>query len=72
MYKFNTCFYNYRYDNLADLFAVINTLQALEKAYIKDAVTPKELVFILVSDITYSDNVYTKFNALLLSLSRKK
>ncbi|CAB4016699.1 Hypothetical predicted protein, partial [Paramuricea clavata] len=31
-----------KYDNLADLFAVINTLQALEKAYIKDAVTPKE------------------------------
>ena len=33
-----------RYDNMADLFAVINTLQALEKAYIKDAVTPKEYV----------------------------
>ncbi|XP_028397656.1 vacuolar protein sorting-associated protein 28 homolog [Dendronephthya gigantea] len=31
-----------KYDNLADFFAVINTLQALEKAYIKDAVTPKE------------------------------
>lgn len=31
-----------RYDNMADLFAVINTLQCLEKAYIKDAVTPKE------------------------------
>ncbi|XP_046852337.1 vacuolar protein sorting-associated protein 28 homolog [Xenia sp. Carnegie-2017] len=31
-----------KYDNLADLFAVINTLQALEKAYIKDALTPKE------------------------------
>lgn len=31
-----------RYDNLADLYALINTLQCLEKAYIKDAVTPKE------------------------------
>ncbi|XP_064625108.1 vacuolar protein sorting-associated protein 28 homolog [Lineus longissimus] len=31
-----------KYDNMADLFAVINTLQCLEKAYIKDAVTPKE------------------------------
>ena len=27
---------------MAELFAVINTLQCLEKAYIKDAVTPKE------------------------------
>ena len=32
------------YDNMADLYAVINTLQCLEKAYIKDAVTPKEYV----------------------------
>jgi len=31
-----------KYDNMAELFAVINTLQNLEKAYIKDAVTPKE------------------------------
>ena len=31
-----------RYDNLADLYAVINTLQQLEKAYIRDCVTPKE------------------------------
>lgn len=31
-----------RYDNLADLFAVINTLQHLEKAYIRDCVTAKE------------------------------
>ncbi|XP_065061794.1 vacuolar protein sorting-associated protein 28 homolog [Rhopilema esculentum] len=31
-----------KYDNMAELFAVINTLQCLEKAYIKDAVTPKE------------------------------
>jgi len=30
------------YDNMADLYAVINTLQCLEKAYIKDLVTPKE------------------------------
>ncbi|OQR71486.1 vacuolar sorting protein VPS28-like [Tropilaelaps mercedesae] len=30
------------YDNMADLYSVINTLQCLEKAYIKDAVTPKE------------------------------
>jgi len=29
-------------DNLAELFAVVNTLQCLEKAYIKDAVEPKE------------------------------
>lgn len=32
----------FRYDNLADLYAVINTLQQLEKAYIRDCVTPKE------------------------------
>ena len=32
----------FRYDNLADLFAVITTLQNLEKAYIRDCVTPKE------------------------------
>ncbi|KAH3696335.1 hypothetical protein DPMN_083798 [Dreissena polymorpha] len=31
-----------KYDNLADLYAVINTLQSLEKAYIKDAIHPKE------------------------------
>ncbi|XP_060526536.1 vacuolar protein sorting-associated protein 28 homolog [Cylas formicarius] len=31
-----------KYDNLADLYAVINTLQQLEKAYIRDCVTPKE------------------------------
>jgi len=30
------------YDNMADLYAVINTLQSLEKAYIKDAIHPKE------------------------------
>ncbi|KAI0213874.1 Vacuolar protein sorting-associated protein 28-like [Lamellibrachia satsuma] len=31
-----------KYDNLAELYAIINTLQYLEKAYIKDSVTPKE------------------------------
>lgn len=31
-----------KYDNMADLYAVINTLQSLEKAYIRDAVLPKE------------------------------
>ncbi|XP_038057476.1 vacuolar protein sorting-associated protein 28 homolog [Patiria miniata] len=31
-----------KYDNMAELFAVINTLQWLEKAYIRDAITPKE------------------------------
>lgn len=33
-----------RYDNMAELFAVVKTLQALEKAYIKDCVTPNEWV----------------------------
>ncbi|KAK0178471.1 hypothetical protein PV327_007362 [Microctonus hyperodae] len=31
-----------KYDNQADLYAVVNTLQNLEKAYIRDCVTPKE------------------------------
>lgn len=31
-----------KYDNMADLFALISTLQNLEKAYIRDCVTPKE------------------------------
>ncbi|XP_033644757.1 vacuolar protein sorting-associated protein 28 homolog [Asterias rubens] len=31
-----------KYDNMAELFAVINTLQWLEKAYIRDAITPKQ------------------------------
>lgn len=31
-----------KYDNMAELFAVINTLQSLEKAYIKDIVQHKE------------------------------
>lgn len=30
------------YDNMADLFAVVNTLQHLEKAFLRDCVTPKE------------------------------
>ncbi|KAF4526405.1 hypothetical protein B566_EDAN016885 [Ephemera danica] len=34
--------YMKRYDNMADLYALINTLQHLEKAYIRDCVTPKE------------------------------
>ncbi|CAH1405034.1 unnamed protein product [Nezara viridula] len=31
-----------KYDNMADLFAVINTLQQLEKAYIRDCITATE------------------------------
>ncbi|XP_068127158.1 vacuolar protein sorting-associated protein 28 homolog isoform X2 [Hyperolius riggenbachi] len=31
-----------KYDNMAELFAVVKTLQALEKAYIKDCVSPSE------------------------------
>lgn len=31
-----------KHDNMADLYAVVNTLQHLEKAYIRDCVTPKE------------------------------
>ncbi|XP_078063401.1 vacuolar protein sorting-associated protein 28 homolog isoform X1 [Mustelus asterias] len=31
-----------RFDNMAELFAVVKTLQALEKTYIKDCVTPTE------------------------------
>jgi len=31
-----------KYDNLADLFSILTTLQHLEKAYIRDAVTAKE------------------------------
>lgn len=33
---------SYSYDNMADLFSIINTLQCLEKAYIRDVVTPRE------------------------------
>jgi len=31
-----------KYDNLADLYGVIQSIQCLEKSYIKDCVTPKE------------------------------
>ncbi|XP_076041972.1 vacuolar protein sorting 28 [Oratosquilla oratoria] len=31
-----------KYDNMAELYAVINTLQSLEKMYIKDVISPKE------------------------------
>jgi ESCRT-I complex subunit VPS28 len=31
-----------KYDNMADVFALIQTIQSLEKAYIKDAVVPTE------------------------------
>ncbi|XP_014090770.1 vacuolar protein sorting-associated protein 28 homolog [Bactrocera oleae] len=31
-----------KYDNMADLYAIINTLQQLEKAYIRDCITPQE------------------------------
>lgn len=31
-----------RYENMADLYAIVNTLQHLEKAYIRDCVTAKE------------------------------
>ncbi|CAO1306926.1 unnamed protein product [Diamesa hyperborea] len=31
-----------KYDNMADLFALVATLQNLEKAYIRDCVTPQE------------------------------
>ncbi|XP_065843045.1 vacuolar protein sorting-associated protein 28 homolog [Oscarella lobularis] len=31
-----------KYDNMADVFALVQTIQCLEKAYIKDAVPAKE------------------------------
>lgn len=31
-----------KYDAMADLFALITTLQNLEKAYVRDCVTPQE------------------------------
>lgn len=40
-----------RYDNMAELFAVVKTLQALEKAYIKDCVTPNEWVLPTVTHL---------------------
>lgn len=47
---------------MAELFAVVKTLQALEKAYIKDCVTPNELVpfFILNGKAFYV--CLSKFN----------
>ena len=33
---------SYRYDNQANLFAIISTLEQLEKAYIRDCITPNE------------------------------
>eukprot|EP00116_Pleurobrachia_bachei_P001584 sb/3461846/ len=54
-----------KYDNMADLFALIQTLQCLEKAYIKDAVSAREMclstrfeeraAFNLVKSSTYRD-----------------
>lgn len=35
---------------MADLYSVINTLQCLEKAYIKDCVTAKEYELFLYND----------------------
>eukprot|EP00123_Amoebidium_parasiticum_P012408 comp21333_c0_seq1/m.29232 comp21333_c0_seq1/g.29232 ORF comp21333_c0_seq1/g.29232 comp21333_c0_seq1/m.29232 type:complete len:288 (-) comp21333_c0_seq1:343-1206(-) len=31
-----------KYDNMADLFAIVQTTEHLEKAYIKDSITPRE------------------------------
>eukprot|EP00128_Syssomonas_multiformis_P003014 Colp12_sorted_trinity150504_noHs@11820 len=31
-----------KYDNMADLFAIISTIELLEKAYIRDSITPAE------------------------------
>lgn len=31
-----------RLDNMAELYAVVNTLECLEKAYIRDCIAPKE------------------------------
>ena len=36
-----------KFDNMADLFAIIQTMEHLEKAYIKDSVNPKEFVEII-------------------------
>ena len=33
-----------RYDNQANLFAIISTIEQLEKAYIRDCITPNEWV----------------------------
>jgi len=33
-----------RYDNMADFFAIIVAMEHLEKAYVRDSVTPDEYV----------------------------
>ncbi|VDP85353.1 unnamed protein product [Echinostoma caproni] len=40
-----------RYDNLAELYAVINTIQCLQKAYIKDQINSKEISNIILIGI---------------------
>ena len=30
------------YDNMADLYSIIKTTEVLEKAYVRDAITPEE------------------------------
>ena len=37
-----------RVDNMAELYAVLNTLECLEKAYIRDCVNSKELDFAIL------------------------
>lgn len=54
----------FRYDNAADLYALINTLQCLEKAYIKDAVTSKEYV-IIYCNCAFIKFVHSEFCYLL-------
>ena len=39
---YNTAREREKFDNLAELYSIIKTLQALEKAYIKDSVSAKE------------------------------
>ena len=41
-----------KFDNLAELFAVINTLQCLEKAYIKDSVQAKVRLLKILQNFT--------------------
>ncbi|XP_011793411.1 PREDICTED: vacuolar protein sorting-associated protein 28 homolog isoform X3 [Colobus angolensis palliatus] len=48
-----------KYDNMAELFAVVKTMQALEKAYIKDCVSPSEQV--QGSEISTIDEFCRKF-----------
>ncbi|XP_023801466.1 vacuolar protein sorting-associated protein 28 homolog, partial [Cyanistes caeruleus] len=54
-----------KYDNMAELFAVVKTLQALEKAYIKDCVTPNEYdnmaeLFAVVKTLQALEKAYIK------------